>query len=61
MTIIPGAQHCQLWGSLVSCGRLSIGSVRFTGETAAVAYRRAGCHPKCHLVFETFLYPFDYT
>jgi hypothetical protein len=42
MTIIPGDQHCQLWGSVVSYGRLSIGLVRFPAETAAVANRRAG-------------------
>jgi hypothetical protein len=45
MTIIPCAQRCQLWGSLVSCGRLSIGLTRVPGKTAAVANRRAGCHP----------------
>jgi hypothetical protein len=48
MTIIPGVHRYQLWGSLVSCGRLPIGLVRFMGKTAAVANRRAGCHPAPH-------------
>ena len=45
MTIIPGAQWRQLWGSLASCGRLSIGLVRIHLKTAADANCRAGCHP----------------
>jgi hypothetical protein len=32
MTIIPGAERYQLWGSLVSCGRLSIGLARFRAK-----------------------------
>jgi hypothetical protein len=48
MTIIPGAQRCQLWGSLVSCGRLSLGLARFPSQTAAAANRRAGCHSDPH-------------
>jgi hypothetical protein len=48
MTIIPGAQRRQLWGSLVSCGRLAIGLVRYPSQTAAVTNRRAGCHPAPH-------------
>ena len=48
MTIIPGAQRCQLWGSLVSCGRLSIGLARFPSQMAAAANRRAGCHSDPH-------------
>ena len=48
MTIIPRALRCQLWGRLASCGRLSIGLARLQGNTAAVANRRARCHPAPH-------------
>src|SRR5450759_1044452 len=41
-----------LWGSLVSCGRLSIGPTRMapraSAPNAAVANRRAGCQPAPH-------------
>jgi len=34
-----------LWGSLVSCGRLSIDQLPIFDRTAAIANRRAGCPP----------------
>jgi hypothetical protein len=45
-----------LWGSLVSCGRLSIGHLPRLHQTAAVANRRAGCQPAPHNAsFSTFM------
>src|ERR1039458_7776570 len=38
----------QSWGSLASCGRLSIGQMPRWHRTAAVANRRAGCQPAPH-------------
>jgi len=38
-----------LWGSLVSCGRLSIGQLPPSRQTAAVANRRAGCQQAASL------------
>src|SRR6266403_2596529 len=37
-----------LWGSLLSCGRLSIGPARLRTRTAPVGNRRAGYHPGYH-------------
>src|ERR1039458_4689030 len=41
-------QRGLLWGSLASCGRLSIGQMPRWHRTAAVANRRAGCQPAPH-------------
>src|SRR5450759_5185963 len=41
-------QGALLWGSLASCGRLSIGQLPRLHRTAAVANRRAGCQPAPH-------------
>ena len=38
-------QKALLWGSLASCGRLAIGPLARSSETAAVGNHRAGCHP----------------